>query len=114
MRSDGSVQFAEPPEPAPPLGLAALGPVGPSAHRVRLRPGDQLLLYTDGATEARDKRGAFYPLTERAHLLKHPDSDNALEALRQDIVEHCAGPLRDAAAILLLRYRVEPDAAEPS
>lgn len=108
MRSDGSVQFAEPPDPAPPLGLAALGPVGPSAYRVQLRPGDQMLLYTDGVTEARNKHGIFYPLAERAHLLKHPDSDDALEALRQDIVDHCAGPLGDDAAMLLLRYRGEP------
>jgi len=107
MRSDGYVHFAEPPEPAPPLGLAALGPSGPNAHRVHLRPGDQMLLYTDGVTEARDKRGAFYPLAERAHLLKHPDPDDALEALRQDIVEHCAGPLGDDAAMLLLRHRAE-------
>ena len=109
MRSDGTVHFAEPPEPAAPLGLADLGPIRPSSHRVQLRPGDQMLLYTDGVTEARDKRGAFYPLAERAHLLKHPDADEALEALRQDIVDHCAGPLGDDAAMLLLRYRDESE-----
>lgn len=112
MRADGTVHLAEPPEAAPPLGLAALGPNGPSAHRVQLRPGDQMLLYTDGVTEARNRRGTFYPLTERAFLLKDHDPEVALETLRQDVVEHCAGPLGDDAAMLLLRYRDEPAAGD--
>ncbi|WP_307047144.1 hypothetical protein [Streptomyces achromogenes] len=31
-----------------------------------------MLLYTDGVTEARDEHGEFYPLADRAFLLKHP------------------------------------------
>jgi serine phosphatase RsbU (regulator of sigma subunit) len=29
-------------------------------------PGEQLPLYTDGVTEARDEHGTFYPLADRA------------------------------------------------
>lgn len=107
VRTDGTVRFADPPVSAPPLGLAALGPNGPSPYRVRMEPGDQLLLYTDGVTEARDARGSFYPLAERAFLLKEPDPDDALEALRRDVVAHCAGPLGDDAAMMLLRHRTD-------
>ncbi|MCX4758615.1 serine/threonine-protein phosphatase [Kitasatospora purpeofusca] len=107
LRGDGTVQFAEPPLDAPPLGLAALGPDGPQAYQVELAPGDQMLLYTDGVTEARDARGCFYPLERRAFLLKDDDPDSALEALRRDLVDHTAGPLKDDAAMLLLRYRDE-------
>jgi serine phosphatase RsbU (regulator of sigma subunit) len=32
---------------------------------LRLQPGDQILLYTDGVIEARDSAGNFYPLAER-------------------------------------------------
>jgi serine phosphatase RsbU (regulator of sigma subunit) len=112
IHADGAVHLVEPPQTAPPLGLAALGPQRPHLHRIRMHPGDQMLLYTDGVTEARDVRGEFYPLRERAFLLRETDPDQALEKLRQDVVSHCAGPLRDDAALLLLRYRDEPHAGE--
>ena len=103
--ADGTVLFAEPPQYAPPLGLAALGPERPTPHTISLRPGDQLLLYTDGVTEARDHSGVFYPLAERIGLLCHPDPEQALEAVRRDLEAHVSGPLTDDAAMLLLRYR---------
>ncbi|WP_329321842.1 PP2C family protein-serine/threonine phosphatase [Streptomyces sp. NBC_01262] len=105
LRADGTFRFAEPPETAPPLGLADIGPQGPASYRVPLAPGDQMLLYTDGVTEARDRTGTFYPLGERAFLLKVPDPDAALEALRKDLETHVEGPLHDDAALFLLRYR---------
>jgi serine phosphatase RsbU (regulator of sigma subunit) len=105
LRADGTQTFAEPPQPAPPLGLADIGPKGPVPFQVPFAPGDQMLLYTDGVTEARDPRGRFYPLDERAFLLKDPDPDTALEAVRQDLEHHTQGPLHDDAAMLLLRYR---------
>ncbi|WP_051969636.1 PP2C family protein-serine/threonine phosphatase [Kitasatospora azatica] len=107
--ADGTVRLAEPDVAAPPLGLASLGPAGPEAHTVDLRPGDQMLLYTDGVAEARNSRGEFYPLVDRAFLLDHEDPERALEALRQDLVSHAGGPSNDDAAMLLLRYRDEPD-----
>jgi serine phosphatase RsbU (regulator of sigma subunit) len=64
-----------------------------------------MLLYTDGVTEARDHTGTFYPLGQRAHFLKDPDPEGALEALRTDLVQHTEGPLHDDAAMLLLRFR---------
>ncbi len=104
VREDGSVAFPQPPSYALPLGLGAHGLEGPKPYRVDFAPGDQLLLYTDGVTEARDPQGSFYPLGDRAELLKEPDAHRALEALRADLVRHAAGPLHDDAAILLLRY----------
>lgn len=46
----------------------------------------------------------IYPLGDRADLLKEPDAERALEALREDLVRHASGPLHDDAATLLLRY----------
>ncbi|WP_431961914.1 PP2C family protein-serine/threonine phosphatase [Actinacidiphila sp. bgisy160] len=105
LRADGTFTLAEPPGNAPPLGLAEIGPIGPLPYRVPLAPGDQMLLYTDGVTEARDRDRHFYPLDERTHLLKDADPDAALEALRKDLEQHTGGPLHDDAAMLLIRYR---------
>ncbi|MFE3603778.1 PP2C family protein-serine/threonine phosphatase [Streptomyces sp. NPDC059142] len=107
VRADGAVEFPEPDQYALPLGLEAHGTEGPRPFRAEFAPGDQLLLYTDGVTEARDAAGTFYPLGERARLLAHPDPATALEALRRDLVRHVAGPLHDDAATLLLRYAPE-------
>lgn len=104
LRRDGMVDFPRPPAYALPLGLGAHGSEGPKPHRVDFVPGEQLLLYTDGVTEARDEDGRFYPLGERAHLLKDADAHRALEALRADLAQHAIGPPHDDAAMLLLRY----------
>lgn len=105
IRYSGTVDLPEPPAYALPLGLGEHGTAGPEPFRTGFLPGDQLLLYTDGIIEARDADGRFYALTERAHLLKEPDPEGALETLRQDLLQHVNGPLQDDAAMLLLRYR---------
>jgi serine phosphatase RsbU (regulator of sigma subunit) len=105
LREDGTLHFPEPQQYALPLGLGLHGTDGPRPFRVAFGPGDQLLLHTDGVTEARDHTGTFYPLAEHADLPKDPNPDTALEALREDLMRHVAGPLHDDAARLLLRHR---------
>lgn len=104
VRQDGTTDFPQPPAYALPLGLGAHGSDGPEPYRVDFAPGEQLLLYTDGVSEARDETGRFYLVDERAHLLKDPDAHRALEALRADLAQHSDGPPHDDAAMLLLRY----------
>ncbi|MEU3205370.1 PP2C family protein-serine/threonine phosphatase [Streptomyces cyaneofuscatus] len=105
VRADGSVDFPSPPAYALPLGLGVHGGEPPRTYRSEFAPGDHLLLYTDGVTEARDAEGTFYPLRERAGLLRTPEAEEGLEALREDVVHHASGPLHDDAAMLLLRHR---------
>jgi Stage II sporulation protein E (SpoIIE) len=107
---DGRVDFPEPPAYSLPLGLGLGRAEPPVPFEVAFGAGDQLLLYTDGVTEARDESGTFYPLGERAYLLADGDPQQALEALRADLILHTRGPLHDDAAMLLLRHR---DAAAP-
>ena len=52
-------------DPSPPLGLNLPGGPEPKETTVSLLPGDVILGYTDGVTEARNAEGAFYPLAER-------------------------------------------------
>lgn len=89
-----------------PLGLrSAAGDHHPVPGSVPLGAGDQMLLYTDGVTEAHDTAGSFYPLCERVHLLGPGDPDAALDAARADVAALTAGPPLDDAAMLLFRFR---------
>ncbi|MFE5027743.1 PP2C family protein-serine/threonine phosphatase [Streptomyces sp. NPDC056656] len=51
--------------PALPLGLKELSPVRGLTTLHRLTPGEVLVLYTDGISEARNSDGDFYPVLER-------------------------------------------------
>ena len=55
--------------PAPPLGLITLGNDSGAKETYPFEPNDQLLLYTDGVTEARDANREFYPLDARVAIL---------------------------------------------
>ncbi|MER5428425.1 PP2C family protein-serine/threonine phosphatase [Streptomyces sp. NPDC002588] len=110
VRAAGEVVAVEPVRPAPPLGLRALTDETPGRHELSFADGDQLLLYTDGVTEARDHDRAFYPLAEG--LARHLSDEPArtLDALHDELLAHVGGRLHDDAALLLLRK--PPAAAE--
>ncbi|MGW4812281.1 PP2C family protein-serine/threonine phosphatase [Kitasatospora cineracea] len=85
---------------APPLGTSALGPVERRTEEFPFPPGSTLLLYTDGATEARDTAGTFYPLPARAAGFPTDTPHALLDALRRDLLAHVGGRLRDDAALI--------------
>jgi serine phosphatase RsbU (regulator of sigma subunit) len=94
---------------APPLGLLDLadGPACPAP--LRLGPGDSLLLYTDGVTEARDRQGRPYPLAERAAALAGTaDGLALLQGIQADLLRHAGGTLADDATMLLVTVDGEP------
>ncbi|MEV7805218.1 PP2C family protein-serine/threonine phosphatase [Microbispora sp. NPDC088329] len=104
LTGDGRVHRLEPREETPPLGLAALAPARPEPYGCAFRQGDQILFYTDGVIEARDRGGNFYSLEERApRLLRDGDPQAALDLLERDLVAHVGGPVPDDAAMLLVR-----------
>ncbi|MBD0746977.1 PP2C family protein-serine/threonine phosphatase [Streptomyces sp. CBMA152] len=92
-------------EPAPPLGLGLAGLEPPGETSVDLAPGDRILAYTDGVTEARDRAGVFYPLADRLTALAPRDGLVALtEAVRDDLARY-AGRANDDVALLALALR---------
>ena len=121
--SDGQqlpqVTTVDVPAPALPLRLMSLGGTSGAERTVPLHPGDALLLYTDGVTEARDGRREFYPLEERVAGLaarSGGSTEDLLERLRDDLLRHVGAPLDDDAALLLVRVTGAWDAraAQPA
>ena len=96
----GQATELDPPEPAPPLGLSPR----PEPLRLRLALGDRILLYTDGASEAR-ARGGFFPLqAAAAFALVSADLEAGLESLWAELQRHVAGQLHDDVALLLIEH----------
>ena len=98
----GAVRFIDPPEAGLPLGLRHLATGSREPRIVSLEPGDRMLFYTDGVSEARDKSGEFYPLDGCGALLDGQDLDTGLDRLRDDVTRYVGHALRDDAAMLLI------------
>ncbi|MER6449572.1 hypothetical protein DEJ51_09230 [Streptomyces venezuelae] len=96
-------------EPGPPLGLGLAGPAPPVVTELAVLPGDQLLLHTDGVTEARDATGHFYPLAARVPVLTR-DPAGLVGAVWRDLAAFTKGGPNDDVALLLLSL----DGREPA
>ncbi|MFD9389380.1 PP2C family protein-serine/threonine phosphatase [Streptomyces sp. NPDC060000] len=101
--ASGGVTAVEPTHQAPPLGLRALTDQTPSLQTLSFGDGDQMLLYTDGVIEARDRDREFYPLVEglARHLCDEPA--RTVGAIHDELLAHVGGRLHDDAALLLIR-----------
>ncbi|MEI5098800.1 PP2C family protein-serine/threonine phosphatase [Streptomyces sp. PmtG] len=100
LRAGRGLRVLDPPRPSPPLGLDP----APHPYRVPLLPGQRLLLYTDGLTEARDARRAPFSLdTPQVHAaLVAATAHDALARLTGLLHRHTAGvPLADDLTLVL-------------
>ncbi|MFF4533883.1 PP2C family protein-serine/threonine phosphatase [Streptomyces sp. NPDC001407] len=94
-------------DPLPPLGLFPLPPRLPVTRLTRLHPGDALVLHTDGAEDARDAAGAFFPLARAlAEAAAHAGPvvpAAVVERVQAALLRHTGGHLSDDIALLVLR-----------
>lgn len=106
-----AVTEIEPESPLLPVNLLALAP-GPDegldaypVDTVPFEPGDRMVLYTDGVSEARDSDGEFYPLADRLRDWAGEPSSRMLAYLRADLGSFAAGPSDDDIAALIVGRR---------
>jgi sigma-B regulation protein RsbU (phosphoserine phosphatase) len=104
-RGDGTV------EPITQEGGFLLGMVEGmeyDSHKIVLRPGDTVLLYTDGVTEAMTADGQLYGDERLVEALQQSDGaapKAMLDALQTKLVDFAGGaPQADDITMLALRY----------
>jgi serine phosphatase RsbU (regulator of sigma subunit) len=105
----GAVTSLDPPETSPPLGLLDLASDPPQVYKVDFVPGDLMLLYTDGTTEARDKRGSFFRLdTASPAWATYQEPDPLLDDILRAVHQHAGPRLTDDLALLAVKRLPDP------
>ena len=95
----------------PPLGLGDLLGLGsPTPAVEQLEPGDTVLFYTDGVTEARSPEGDFFGTARLGdlvvrHLAGGLAAPETLRRVVRELLAHHEGQLTDDATLLMLEWR---------
>lgn len=111
---NGKIRVLESSMPSPPLNLATLLGDHYIVDTVNFCDGDQLLLYTDGVTETRDRDGTFFPLPEWMRQLGPAPPRELLDRLHRDLLHYSGGRLDDDIAALAIRCRTPPGDERPA
>jgi serine phosphatase RsbU (regulator of sigma subunit) len=85
-----------------PLGLGLPDAAERISYTVPLRPGEPVLLYTDGLSEARNRSGDFFPLSESASLQTLADPSVLLDQLIAEVTSYLRHDPDDDMALLLV------------
>lgn len=106
-------------KPRPPLGMHLPKPSGgasvltPTIGSEQLEPGDCVLLYTDGVTEARSPDGDFFGEQRLGDLIVRnlaaglPPPETMRRVVRA-LLDHQQGRLTDDASLALIQWQPEP------
>ena len=91
---------------APPLGLLDLADGWCRTSMIGVGGGDQLLLYTDGVSEARDAAGQFFPLARVTAEAAAQPAGSLLDTLMTGLEEHIDDRGCDDILLLLVTMRL--------
>ncbi|PJN33502.1 hypothetical protein CG747_41760 [Streptomyces sp. CB02959] len=105
LLNHGGVRTLEPTAPSPLLNLAELIGDHYTIDTFDFSPGDLLLLYTDGVTEARARDGEFFPLASWMRRQPPTPPHELLTTLHHDLLRYSKGRLDDDIAALAVRLR---------
>ncbi|HEX6151731.1 PP2C family protein-serine/threonine phosphatase [Nocardioides sp.] len=109
VHPDGTCEFLET-DADLPLGLGERY----GFHEFDWGPGDRLLMYTDGVSEARDRDGDFLDLSRLAPLIVDGSLEDALDRLLDAVRAHTVrGDLSDDVAVLLLEHTTTGQEFQP-
>ncbi|WP_256105865.1 PP2C family protein-serine/threonine phosphatase [Streptomyces sp. ODS05-4] len=90
-------------EVLPPLGVFPL-PAEPPVHEAgTLRPGEALVLHTDGAEDARDAAGRFFGLAELLADSARTAPAALVRRVHTALLRHTGGRLSDDVALMVVR-----------
>jgi len=88
-----------------PFGVGPASPI----YQESLEPGDRVLLYTDGVSEARDEHGRFFGVEKLVDLVNragHGDPPpETMRRLMHAVADHNGGPMRDDATAVMIEWR---------
>jgi hypothetical protein len=91
-------------EPGLPLGLGTLTAEPRIPVTIPFAPGGQILFYTDGVSEARNKAGEYFPLHAWAAISGPAEPGTLTDRLSDDLIRYIGHAAHDDVALLLV-YR---------
>jgi serine phosphatase RsbU (regulator of sigma subunit) len=109
LLADGRCRFLDPAVAALPLGQPDLGRKPDRVEEVPFPSGSQLLLYTDGLSEARDGDGAFFQPDSALAGRSFEDPEAMLDAVVEDVQAHTSGASADDMALMAVQRRRRAD-----
>ncbi|NER22301.1 MAG: CHASE2 domain-containing protein [Symploca sp. SIO1C2] len=111
VRVDGSIELIDTIDLGFPIGLDEEIADFIAQEKVKLNPGDMVVLYTDGITEAEDIRGVQYGLERLCEVVKHNGQQSAEEIRKiviEDVRQHIGEQkVFDDITLLILKRQLE-------
>ena len=73
-------------------------------HEMKLNPGDEIFIVTDGITEARNKEGELYGQDRFLSFIENLDSSkDSIEQMKKEIFDFTGGEVEDDISVISIK-----------